>query len=126
VIHPIATRCDHCGSQIALDDISLSSETRQVIDLPSIRIEVTAHCVEVVHCRCGKFHTGQFPAGVTQAAQYGPQVKAAAVYLTQYQQLPVDRTAQALRDLFGLSVSAASVQNHIEDAARLLQPTFFA
>jgi transposase len=122
VIHPIATRCDHCGSQIALDDISLSSETRQVIDLPPIRIEVTAHCVEVAHCRCGKRHTGQFPAGVTQAAQYGPQVKAAAVYLTQYQQLPVDRTAQALRDLFGLSVSAASVQNHIEDAARLLQP----
>lgn len=122
VVHPIATRCDHCGSQIALKDISLSSETRQVIDLPPIRIEVTAHCVEVAQCRCGKHHTGQFPAGVTQAAQYGPQVKAAAVYLTQYQQLPIGRTAQALRDLFGLSVSTGTVQNYIEEAARLLQP----
>lgn len=122
VVHPIATRCDHCGSQIPLQDISLSSETRQVIDLPPIRIEVTAHCVEVAHCRCGKRHVGLFPADVTQAAQYGSQVKAAAVYLTQYQQLPIDRTAQALRDLFGLSVSVGSVQNYIEKAACLLRP----
>ncbi len=59
---------------------------------------------------------------MTQAVQYGCQVKAAAVYLTQYQQLPVDRTAQALCDLFGLSVSTGSVQNYIGDAAGLLTP----
>lgn len=122
VIHPISTHCDSCGSQISLHDISLSSETRQVIDLPPIRVEVTEHRVEVAQCACGKVHVGQFPTGVTQAVQYGSQVKAAAVYLTQYQQLPVERTAQALRDLFALSVSTGTVQNYIGDAARLLTP----
>jgi transposase len=122
VIHPISPRCDRCGSEIALHAISLSSETRQVIDLPPIRAEVTAHRVEVAHCACGKRHVGQFPAGVTQAVQYGAHVKATAVYLTQYQQLPVDRTAQALRDVFGLALSAGTVQNTIGDAARRLTP----
>jgi len=121
-IHPASTRCDRCGSQIAPHDIRLSPETRQVIDLPPIRVEVTEHRIELAHCRCGKMHTGQFPPGVTQAAQYGAQVKAAAVYLTQYQQLPIDRTAQALRDLFGLSVSTGTVQNHIDEATRTIKP----
>lgn len=122
VIHPIATRCDSCGCQISLNDIALSPETRQVIDLPPIRVEVTEHRIEVARCRCGKVHAAQFPAGVTQAAQYGAEVKAAAVYLTQYQQLPVDRTVQALHDLFGLSVSTGTVQNHIDEGASRLTP----
>ncbi|MBC3921170.1 IS66 family transposase [Undibacterium sp. CY18W] len=122
VVHPIATRCDACGSHIPLDDISLSVETRQVVDLPPIRLEVTAHRVEVALCCCGKLHTGVFPADLTQAVQYGPQVKAAAVYLTQYQQLPVERTAQALHDLFGLNLSTGTLQNYINEGAKRLLP----
>lgn len=123
VIHPIATHCDVCGSQIPLNDISLSTETRQVIDLPPIQLEVTAHRVEIALCRCGKFHTGVFPIGLTQAVQYGAQIKAAVVYLTQYQQLPVDRTAQALHDLFGLHLSTGTLQNYINEGVNRLLPT---
>jgi transposase len=78
--------------------------------------------VQVAQCRCGKRHSGVFPQGVSQAVQYGPQVRAAAVYLTQYQQLPVGRTAQALTDLFGLRVSTGTVQHSIDQAARALAP----
>ncbi len=62
--------------------------------------------------------SGVFPEGVSQAVQYGSQIRAAAVYLTQYQQLPVGRTRQALSDLFGLRVSTGTVQNSIDQAAR--------
>lgn len=84
---------------------------------------MTAHRVEIALCRCGKFHTGVFPIGLTQAVQYGAQIKAAVVYLTQYQQLPVDRTAQALHDLFGLHLSTGTLQNYINEGANRLLPT---
>ncbi|MGT2453998.1 IS66 family transposase [Cupriavidus basilensis] len=121
-IHSVAPLCDACGQPIAREDVSILAESRQVIDLPPIRFEVTEHRVEQAQCGCGKVHRAAFPAGVSQAAQYGSQIKAAVVYLTQYQQLPVDRTTQALADLFGVRLSTGTVQNCINEAAIALKP----
>ncbi|MCX4173726.1 MULTISPECIES: IS66 family transposase [Paraburkholderia] len=121
-IHPVAPICDACGQRIESALITVLAEGRQVIDLPPTRFEVTEHRVQIAQCRCGKHHSGVFPEDVSQAVQYGPQIRAAAVYLTQYQQLPVARTAQALEDLFGLRVSTGTVQHSIDQAARLLAP----
>jgi transposase len=121
-IHPVAPVCDACGKRIKPARIAVLPESRQVIDLPPTRFEVTEHRVQIAQCRCGKQHSGMFPQGVSQAVQYGAQVRAAAVYLTQYQQLPVARTAQALEDLFGLPVSTGTVQHSIDQAAQLLAP----
>jgi transposase len=119
-IHPVPPVCDACGERFESAQITVVPEGRQVIDLPPTRFKVTEHRVQVARCRCGKHHSGVFPAGVSQAVQYGPQVRAAAVYLTQYQQLPVGRTAQALADLFGLRVSTGTVQHSIDQAACVL------
>ena len=121
-IHPVAPVCDACGQQIDSACISVLPEGRQVIDLPPVRFVVTEHRVQIAQCACGKRHSGVFPGSVSQAVQYGPQIRAAAVYLTQYQQLPVARTAQALADLFGVRVSTGTVQQSIDEAARLLAP----
>jgi len=121
-IHPVAPRCDACGEAIDPSRITVLAGGRQVIDLPPVRLEVTEHRVQIARCRCGKQHSGVFPEGVSQAVQYGPQVRATTVYLTQYQQLPVARTAQALKDLFGLPMSTGTVQYNIDEAARLLAP----
>ncbi len=121
-IHPVERVCDACGERLDSTRITVVTEGRQVIDLPPTRFEVTEHRVQIAQCRCGKRHSGVFPEGVSQAVQYGAQVRAAAVYLTQYQQLPVGRTAQALTDLFGLRVSTGTVQHSIDQAAHLLAP----
>jgi transposase len=42
-----------------------------------------------------------FPAGVNAPVQYGPRVKTTAVYLRDYQLLPLERLAESMRDLFG-------------------------
>ena len=121
-IHLLGPLCDACGNPIARKNVSVSAESRQVIDLPPIRFEVTEHLVEQARCACGKMHRAAFPEGVSQPVQYGTQIKAAAVYLTQYQQLPVDRTAQAMADLFGVQLSTGTVQNCINEAALKLKP----
>jgi transposase len=123
VVHPVAPLCDACGLPIAREDVSVLPESRQVIDLPPIRFEVTEHRVEEAQCGCGKVHRAAFPEGVSQPVQYGCQIKAATVYLTQYLQMPVNRTAQALKELFGVRMSTGTVQNCIDEAAIALKPS---
>jgi transposase len=122
VVHPVDLRCDVCGACLDPTQATLAPESRQVIDLPVLRYLVTEHRVQRLRCRCGKEHCGQFPARVSQPVQYGPGIRATAVYLTQYQQLPVLRTAQAMADLFGIALSAGTVQQSISEAAQLLKP----
>jgi len=51
------------------------------------------------HCR--RQTTAAFPETVISPAQYGPRVRAAAVYLNVQQLIPEDRVAQTMADLFG-------------------------
>ena len=77
-------------------------EKRQVFDLPEPRLEVTEHQAMIYCCsHCRGQTRAAFPEGVTAPAQYGPRVRAAAVYLNVQQLLPEDRVAQAMVDLFG-------------------------
>lgn len=106
VTHQAPHRCPACHA--TLECASLA-EVRQVFDLPTLRFKVTEHRLMQARCRCGQVHRGQFPAHVSAAVQYGPQVLAAMVHLNQHHMVPVARTAQLMRDLFGLQVSEAIV-----------------
>lgn len=123
IIHPHPLACDVCGASLATQAATLANETRQVIDLPPIRFEVTEHRVLQVRCQCGTHHCGAFPEDVISAVQYGARVKASTTYFTQYQQLPVKRCAEAMRDLFGIALCAGTVVNHVLHAAKKLTPT---
>jgi transposase len=120
VVHALPPLCDACNEPLPE---STAFTARQVFDLPEIRFTVTEHRVMEVQCLCGKAHRGEFPVGVNAPVQYGPNVTAVAVYLTQHQMLPVQRTSDLITDMFGLSFSAASVQQAIVDAAERLAPT---
>ena len=97
-LHKVAT-CEHC--QASLVGIEASDyEERQVFDIPAIRIEVTAHRAEVKRCpACGGKSKGEFPAGVTQAVQYGATLKTWATYFTNQHHIAVERAAQIFDDL---------------------------
>jgi transposase len=99
-------------------------ERRQVHDLPEVRVWVQEHQREVIRCpNCQHLSTGSFPDGVQAPVQYGPRIQAVAVYLSQYQLLPLQRTCEALSDLLDAPVSQGSVQDWIAQAASRLQST---
>ncbi|MFI5275100.1 MAG: DUF6444 domain-containing protein [Ktedonobacterales bacterium] len=85
-------------------------EGRQVRDVPPLRLEVTEHQALAVTCpACQAVTRGVFPDAVRAPAQYGPRIRAVAVYLHHAQLVPQERTHEALADLFGCTLSDGSV-----------------
>lgn len=99
-------------------------ERRQVQDLPPLTLMVTEHQVEAVCCpQCQQMTRGAFPPEVRAPAQYGPHLRALAVYLNQYQLLPEARTCETLADLVGCPLSDGTVAGWVQEAAEILAPT---
>lgn len=92
--------CARCGQSLKQAAV-IQVERRQVFDLPKVLVEVTEHQVERRRCLCGEVSEGRFPENVRAPVQYGPRLRAAAVYLSQYQLVPMERVSEALADLFG-------------------------
>lgn len=89
---------------------------RQVFDIADGRVKVTEHRTEARLClECSVITKAAFPASVRAPVQYGQGVLSRSCYLHLYQLLPVARTSETMHDLFGCTLSPATVQR----AARL-------
>lgn len=120
-IHRVAS-CAGCGRSLAAV-LPQSVEKRQVHDLPPRGLIVTEHQTETKLCPCGCLNKAVFPSDISAPVQYGPGVKAAAVYLKNYQLLPYERTCELLDDLFECRVSEGTLANILAECnARLEEP----
>jgi transposase len=117
------THCEHCQCDLR-EEAGRVKERRQLHDLPELRLLVQEHQVEEICCPVCRHRTsGSFPPGVDAPAQYGPRVQALAVYLSQFQLLPLERTSEALEDLCHCHLSEGTQVNWIAEAAKTLDPT---
>ena len=109
IVHAVKA-CTHC--QTNLEQVKASGhEKRQVFDLPPLRVEVTEHRAEIKSCPvCGQENKASFPVDVTQPVQYGSGVKELAVYLNQYQMIPLDRVRETFEDVFAHPLSASVIK----------------
>jgi transposase len=115
IIEHVTNDCCHCGAPLASVDPSRFFR-RQVFEIEDGSLAVVEHRASHKCCpECGNLSKGQFPAAVKAPVQYGASVMSRALYLHLYQLLPIARTQEAMRDLFGCSISQASIQR----AARL-------
>ena len=95
--------------------------TRQVFDLPSTRLEVTEYVSSVYELDDGRRISADFPEGVDSAVQYGFHFQAWVVYLSDYQMIPLRRIRSMCADLFGYSVSEATIVAARERCAENLE-----
>ena len=115
IIEHTVDDCSQCGASLASVDPSRFFR-RQVFEIENGSLAVVEHRASAKSCpACGNTSKGQFPIAVTAPVQYGASVMSRALYLHLYQLLPVARTQEAMRDLFGCNISQASIQR----AARL-------
>lgn len=109
-------RCSGCGGSLAGAPV-VSTERRQVFDLPEIALTVTEHLLEHRRCGCGRTTMAAAPAGVGAPAQYGPGVRGLGTYLLAGQHLPLARTAELLGEVLHAPVSEGSLASWYTDAA---------
>ena len=112
--------CSGCGA--GLDDAEVAAVARrQVIDIPVPAPVVTEHRAQTRRCGCcGTATTASFPEAVRAPVSYGPRVRAIVVYLLARQHVPVQRTAEAMADLFGIEIATGTVDAIYNDASRRL------
>ena len=133
VITHVPAVCSSCGDRVD-GAVSAGVRTRQVFDLPPIRLQVTEHRAHAARCRCGRLTWARFPAEASAATCYGPGVAALGAYLLGRQHLPVARAAELMSDVLqapvstgflagvlsrardGLGCFAATVREQIRDA----------
>lgn len=116
-------QCQACATPLC--EIAASGyERRQVFDLPPTKLEVTEHRGEIKQCpTCQRINRGEFPSGVSSTVQYGERVRAQAVYLSNYQLLPFERTSEVMADLFACPLSVATVAEAIKRCSEELAET---
>ena len=105
------TSCGGCGSSLAEANATCMG-TRQVFDIPPIKIKVTEHRIEGKEClRCGKLTKGEFPENVKSPVQYGDQVRTLVAYFSNQHFIPVKRVCDILKDVFGTPISPGTCAN---------------
>jgi len=119
VRHTVET-CQKCRRPLKEQPID-AFEKRQVFDIPPVKIKATEHQAEIKTCPyCSAVNKASFPTSVSQPVQYGPNVKAHAVYLMVRQHIPCRRSAELLRDFFGAEISPATILKAKKEASLLL------
>ena len=96
-------------------------EARQVFDIKIARV-VTEYRAEIVVDAEGNRFVASFPEGVTKAAQYGPDLKAHAVYMSQYQLIPYKRIQEYFEEQMAIPLSEGSLYNFNKEAYEYLEP----
>lgn len=93
---------------------------RQVFDIVINKI-VTEYQAQVLIDKDGNQYVAEFPQGVDQPAQYGPNIKAHVVYDSHGQLIPVKRIAEDFADNADIPISAGFIHNCAKSAYTLLE-----
>ena len=115
--------CSSCQAPLSEEAAVVLRERRQVQDLPVARLHITEHQALQVRCpECAQVSVGVFPAAAASRAQYGPRLRALAVYLLEQQLVPYARVGALLSDLYGAQVSLGTLVRWVGQAAQTLKP----
>jgi transposase len=115
--------CVSCQTPLSEDTLVVALERRQVYDAPQVQLRITEYQALHVRCPiCQRINAGTFPAEAASRAQYGPRLRALAVYLVEQQLVPYARVRALLADLYGAQVSLGTLVRWVQHAAKTLAP----
>jgi transposase len=111
ITHSTPSHCWQCGTDLSFVS-TCDVEKRQLFELPEIKLKITEHQSEKKVCpHCGRENHGTFPSELICPTQYGSNVKALLVYFNNYQLIPSERCCGIFKDLFGHSLSPATLHS---------------
>jgi transposase len=122
IVDHLPNQCSECHTELAEVEVA-SWQSHQVLDLPlDLKLTTIEHRAGLKKCpHCHKVNQAPLPQEATYFLQYGPQLRALAVYLSQVQLLPYERTCEVINELFNLKLSQGSLTRMIEECYDHLQ-----
>ena len=118
---PAPASCS-CGTSLVEQPVA-AVRRRQVHDLPPVPAPVvTEYAADVKCCPCCRANvTGDFPAGVTAPAQYGPEITTRVADVVVGHHVPVHRSTVLVMELLGMQVSTGFAAGLRGRAAALIR-----
>jgi transposase len=102
--------CSGCGTDLVKEGVAAGRSWGQVWDIPPIRLEKVHWLLPRVRCLCcHKVTTATPPFGQAGSVAYGPGVNSAALVLSFFGNVPIERTALVMEALLGARVSPGFV-----------------
>ncbi len=122
LIEYLPRQCSGCQTDLSAV-VPIGWQSHQVLDLPAnLKLETIEHRAGRKQCpQCHQLNQVPFPGEATHYLQYGPQLRAFAVYLSQVQLLPYERTCEVLYELFSLTLSQGSLTNMLKVVVALFE-----
>ncbi len=112
--------CVSCGESLKDIDIKCHDK-RQVFEIPEISVHVTEYKAGVKDCpHCGTECRANFPEGITHKTQYGNYLRSIAIYLRNYELIPLERSAEIFEDIFSIPLSGGTIVNTTKRCAEKL------
>lgn len=119
----IPAYCSICSLKLTASQ-AVFVERRQVVDIPPIEVEVTEYQVFEIACACGHRQVGDFPPGVDNHIQYGPNIAAMTVYHNVYQYVPFKRLQDFFVHVCNLPISIGTLENIVVRMADKARPVW--
>lgn len=110
IIAHMMESCAACGKSLA-DIKGDNAQTHQVIDIAIPKKVIINHTTITKYCSCGHCNQWEFPAGAKGKVNYGNRVRGLVANLSVRQYMPYKRTAEFMKDVFGISISQGTVTN---------------
>lgn len=121
-----AAECSGCGADLGEFGVAAGRSWAQVWDLPPIRLEKVHWLLPKTRCSCcAKVTTASVPYARAGTVSYGANVNSAAILLSFFGNVPLERTAHVMEALLGAKVSSGFVARaHERFDARLVAAGF--
>lgn len=123
---PLPPECPHCAGDVRETEVVDQYQT----EIPKPQLQYIRFRVHVGCCRqCGRRVQGRHPRQTSDAvgsaaSQLGPRAVALATQLNKGLSLPYGKTAQVLKEGWGLEVTRGGVCQAIARAGRQAEPTY--
>lgn len=115
--------CNKCGQSLLGNSTTLVGR-RQLIDIPPIKPIITEYRAYEVNCTCGHCQRENYPEGLNNHVQYGPNIQSLVIYQNVYQYVPFQRLQDFFAKVMTLKISKGTLENIIRRTSKKAEGTY--
>lgn len=119
----IPSYCNCCGNDLSSFPKQYAG-SRQIFDIPEIKIKVTEHKVYKKVCPCGCETKGDYPSQANAPVSYGNNIESLIGYFHTRQYLPFKRMQEMFNTVFNIPISEGGIHYLLNKLVAKAEPAY--